>query len=273
MTEWDALSRRRLLALGGAAAGIAALGAASQSPARSGVELSPGAAAPKDIAMLVYPGMTALDLVGPFHFLAFLPDSKIHLVTNQPDLHPLSGDPGPAIQPTITMADCPKDLLVLFTPGGAGGTLKAARDPATIDFIRDRASRARFVTSVCTGSLILGVAGLLHGKRATSHWSVVDSLAQFGATPVRRRVVEDGNLITAAGVSAGLDFGLALLDRLSGRKNAETALLITEYAPEPPFSGGSVETARPEIRKAAADALGGLIEGAKSLRALAPVSA
>ena len=126
--------------------------------------------------------------------------------------------------------------------------LHVAQDRATIDFIRDRASRAKYVSSVCSGSLILGTAGLLKGRKATSHWTVVDSLAQFGAIPVRQRVVEDGNVITAAGVSSGLDLGLTLVDRFRGRHLAEIALLITEYAPEPPFRGGNLATARPEIR-------------------------
>ena len=137
-----------------------------------------------------------------------------------------------------------------------------------VEFIRDRGSRATYVTSVCTGSIILGAAGLLHGKRATSHWTTVDALAYFGATPVHQRVVEDGNVITGAGVSAGLDFGLTLLDRLTGRKNAEIALLMSEYAPELPFTGGSVETARPEIRDEIASRFRGFVKEVETLRPL-----
>src|SRR5690348_13340185 len=247
------LSRRRLLALGTALLGATAVAAATtketkDTAPRATSKSGPGSA--RDIAMLVYPEMTLLDLLGPFHFLSFLPGAKIHLVTNQPDLRPLSGAPGPAIQPTSSMANCPRDLFMLFAPGGADGTLAAARDAATIEFMRDRGSRAQFISSVCTGSLILGVAGLLRGKRATSHWLTVDNLRQFGATPVRQRIVHDGNVITAAGVSAGLDLGVALLDQFGGRKTAESALLITEYAPEPPLTGGSIETAKPEVRSA-----------------------
>ena len=220
----------------------------------------------EQIAMLVYPGMTALDLMGPYHFLAGMPGATVHLVTNQPDLRPVPSDLGLAIQPTVTMANCPRDVTLLFTPGGTVGTLAAARDKATVDFMRDRAERAQFVTSVCTGSLILGMAGVLRGKRATSHWSVVPQLAQFGATPVSERIVTDGKVTTAAGVSAGLDFGVALLAQLRGKPFAEAAMLIAEYEPEPPFPGGSLETARPEIAGVASTMLGGFIEDAKTLR-------
>ena len=221
----------------------------------------------EQIGMLLYPGFTALDLVGPYHFLAGMPGAKVHLVTNQADLRPVTSDLGLAIQPTTTMADCPNDLTLLFTPGGTVGTLAAARDEATTDFMHDRGRRAKYITSVCTGSLILGAAGLLQGKRATSHWAVLPHLAQFGATPVNDRIVKDGNVTTAAGVSAGLDFGVALLAELRGMPLAETSLLIAEYAPEPPFPGGSVETARPEIYAAASTLLGDFITDAKTLRA------
>ena len=217
------------------------------------------------IAMLLYPGFTALDFVGPHHFLAAMPGAKVHLVTNQPDLRPVSSDLGLPVQPTVTMADCPRDVTILFAPGGTSGTLAAARDKATIEFIRDRGSRAQLVTSVCTGSLILGAAGLLRGKRATSHWCVVPMLGQLGAIPATERIVRDGNVITAAGVSAGLDFGSALVAELRGKPLAEAATLIAEYAPEPPFPG-SIETARPEIAAAAAGMLQGFVADAKTLK-------
>jgi putative intracellular protease/amidase len=220
----------------------------------------------EQIAMLLYPGMTALDLVGPYHYLACMAGAKMHLVTNQPDLRPVPSDLGLALQPTVTMADCPADLTIIFCPGGTFGTLAAARDKATIDFIRDRAKRAQFVTSVCTGSLILGAAGVLRGKRATSHWSVVPLLSQFGATPSKQRVVRDGNVITGAGVSAGMDFGASLVAELRGKPLAETTTLIAEYAPEPPFASGSLEMARPEIAGAAATMLEGFVADAKTLR-------
>lgn len=201
------------------------------------------------IAMLVYPGMTALDLVGPHHFLGAT-GAQIELVTTQTDLRPVASDLGLEIQPTATFDTCPEDVTLVFVPGGTRGTIAAARDLRTLAFIRDRASRARYVTSVCTGSLVLGAAGVLRGKRATSHWIVRDLLAQFEAIPEDSRVVRDGNVITGAGVAAGLDFGLTLAAELAGQNAAEGILLVSEYDPEPPFSGGSPATARPEILEA-----------------------
>jgi putative intracellular protease/amidase len=220
----------------------------------------------EQIAMLLYPGFTALDFVGPHHFLAGLWGATVHLVTNQPDLRPIPSDLGLAVQPTVTLADCPTDLTVLFTPGGTSGTLAAARDGATIEFMRHAASRATYVTSVCTGSLILGVAGALHGRRATSHWSVVPLLSQFGATPERSRIVRDGNVITGAGVSAGIDFGISLVMELRGQMMAEAGVLMAEYAPEPPLSGGTLETARPEIAELLQAGLAEFVADASTLR-------
>ncbi|MEO5867666.1 MAG: DJ-1/PfpI family protein [Sphingomonas sp.] len=224
------------------------------------------AGAHEQIALLLYPQMTILDLVGPYHFLCFMGGAKIHLVTNQPTLDPVVSDAGMGIRPSVTMADCPRDLDLVLVPGGTDGTLRAARDASTLAFLRDRGGRARFVSSVCTGSLVLGAAGLLRGKRATSHWNVVDCLAQFGAIPTHRRVVEDGNVITAAGVSAGLDSGVTLVERLRGRPLAEATVLASEYAPEPPLRGGSVGTARPEVRHAIDEALQRFTDQARTLR-------
>ncbi|MCO5081384.1 MAG: DJ-1/PfpI family protein [Rhizobiaceae bacterium] len=219
----------------------------------------------EQIGMLMYPGFTALDLIGPYHSLASMPGATVHLVTNQRDLSPVPSDLGVAMQPTVTMDDCPRDLTVLFTPGGTAGTLAAARDGATLEFIRDRAKRAVYVTSVCTGSLVLGAAGVLNGKRATSHWSVRPLLSEFGATPVDSRVVVDGNVITGAGVSAGLDLGLSLVAQLRGKPFAESVLLVAEYDPEPPFPGGSLHTARPEIAAFTASTLEGFVADARKL--------
>lgn len=219
------------------------------------------------IAMMLYPGMTALDLVGPYHFLGAT-GARIELVTTHPDLSPVHSDLGLAIQPTATFETCPEDLTLLFVPGGTRGTIAAARDQRTISFIRDRASRARYVTSVCTGSLILGVAGVLRGRRATSHWIVRDLLEQFGAIPTAGRVVRDGNVITGAGVSAGLDFGLTLAAELRGQDEAEGILLVSEYDPEPPFTGGSPEAARPEIADAVRRGLSPFVAEARTLKML-----
>ncbi len=151
-------------------------------------------------------------------------------------------------------------------PGGTSGTIAAARDRETVAFLRDRAARARYVTSVCTGSLVLGTAGLLAGKRATSHWVARDLLARFGAIPTAGRVVRDGNVITGAGVSAGLDFGLALVAELRGMPEAEAIHLVSEYDPEPPFPGGSPATARQETVALVTEKLARFVEEARSLR-------
>ena len=220
------------------------------------------------IGMVVYPGFTALDFVGPHHFLGNLPGAKIHVVTTQDDLAPVTSDLGLKVQPTTNMADCPSDLTVLFIPGGTAVTTAAARDERVLEFVADRASRARYVTSVCTGSLILGAAGVLQSRRATSHWATVSVLERFGATPVKERVVRDGNVITGAGVSAGIDFGITLAEELRGRMVAEAGVLISEYAPEPPIIGGTLETARPEVAALLQENLASFVADAQMLEIL-----
>ena len=196
----------------------------------------------EEIAMLVYPKFTALDLVGPHYFFACLFGAKVHLVTTEKDLSPVVSDLGLAVVPTVTMAAAPKDLDVLFMPGGTEGTLAVMSRPDTIAWVQDRASRAKHVTSVCTGSMILAKAGLLKGKRATSHWAVRDVLAEYGAIPVDSRVVQDGNVLTGAGVTAGMDFAIALTEMLRGRAYAEALVLQGEYAPDPAIKGGTLAT-------------------------------
>lgn len=204
--------------------------------------LGPGLFGKEEIAMLVYPKFTALDLVGPHYFFACMFGAKVHLVTTEKDLTPVASDLGLAIAPTVTMADAPKDLDVIFMPGGTEGTLSVMSRPDTMAWVRDRGSRAKHVTSVCTGSMILAKAGLLKGKRATSHWAVRDTLAEFGAIPVDQRVVQDGNVLTGAGVTAGMDFAIALVEMLRGRAYAEALVLQGEYAPDPSIKGGTLAT-------------------------------
>ncbi|WP_186260495.1 DJ-1/PfpI family protein [Burkholderia gladioli] len=175
----------------------------------------------EQIAMLMYPGMTVMDLIGPQSMFGALMGAKIHLVAKT--LAPVTSDAGVTIVPTATFDTCPRELTVLFTPGGTDGTLAAASDPATLAFMLDRGTRAKYVTSVCSGSLILGAAGLLDGYRATSHWSVRHVLAQYGAVPTEARVVRDRNRVTGAGVTAGLDFGLMTSpanSRRAGRRSS-----------------------------------------------------
>lgn len=204
--------------------------------------LGPGLWGQEQIAMLLYPKFTALDLVGPHYFFACLFGAKVHLVTTEKDLSPVMSDLGLAITPTVTMADAPKDLDVLFVPGGTEGTLSVMGRTDTMAWIRDRAARAKHITSVCTGSMVLAKAGLLKGKRATSHWVARDVLADFGAIPVNERVVKDGNILTGAGVSAGLDFAITLVEQLRGRAYAEALVLQGEYAPDPSIKGGTLAT-------------------------------
>lgn len=191
------------------------------------------------IGILVFPGVQQLDLTGPYEVFASLPETKVHLVWK--DRAPVTSATGLVLDPTMSFSACPA-LDVLCVPGG-GGVNALLEDQEVLDFLRCQAKQARYVTSVCTGSLVLGAAGLLKGKRATTHWLSHDLLARFGAIPVHGRVVRDGNLITAGGVTAGIDFGLAVVAELAGRTEAEAIQLGLEYAPEPPFNAGTPEQA------------------------------
>lgn len=202
----------------------------------------------EQIGMLVYPGMTVMDLIGPHCMFGSMMGAKIHIVAKS--LDPVTSDAGLTVVPDATFETCPKDLTVLFAPGGTDGTLAAATDPDTLAFFADRGARASYITSVCSGSLILGAAGLLKGYKATSHWSCRDALAGFGAIPTEARVVRDRNRITGAGVTAGLDFGLSMVAELRGQTYAECAQLMGEYDPDPPFNAGSMQTAPEEVKKA-----------------------
>ncbi|MCJ2035908.1 DJ-1/PfpI family protein [Methylobacterium sp. J-068] len=207
--------------------------------------------------MLLYPGMTALDLVGPQALLAGIAEGGLRLVARAAG--PVPSDTGLVLMAGDDFTTCPRDLDVLFVPGG-DGTPAQMRDAETLAFLRDRGARAAWVTSVCTGSLILGAAGLLEGYRATSHWCVRDRvLPRLGAIPVNERVVFDRNRVTAAGISAGLDFALALAARLRGPDSARTSQLVAEYAPAPPFAAGTPEAAGPAITARARAILASLI--------------
>lgn len=194
------------------------------------------------IGMLLFPGLTQLDLTGPLEVFGRIPDAEVLLVWKS--LDPVASDRGVRLVPTTRFADC--DVLdILFVPGGPG-QIELMRDTETLDFLRRVAPGCRFVTSVCTGSLVLAAAGLLAGCRATSHWSSVDQLALFGVTPVNERVVRDGNRITGAGVTSGIDFALTLAAELLGEEAAREIQLQIEYDPAPPFPGGSPRSVSPE---------------------------
>ncbi len=195
------------------------------------------------IGILVFPGVQQLDLTAPYEVFASVPGTTMHLVWR--DTAPLVASTGLVLAPTTTFADCPA-LDVLCVPGGAGID-PLLRDAEAVDFVRRQAGRVRILAAVCTGALLLGAAGLLEGRRATTHWMAHDLLAAFGAIPVKARVVRDGNLVTAGGVTAGIDFGLTVVAELCGRDQAEAVQLQLEYAPEPPFAAGTPDTARPEV--------------------------
>jgi cyclohexyl-isocyanide hydratase len=187
------------------------------------------------IGMVLFPNLTQLDLTGPFEVLNTSPFTEIDLLWHR--LEPVTAHGGLVLTPTATFAAYgPPD--VLFVPGGPG-VLEAMEDEALLGFIAGAAPSVRVLTSVCTGSLILAAAGLLIGKRATCHWSSLDLLSLMGARPVAERVVEDGNIITGAGVTSGIDFGLTVAARLLGRDAAERIQLLLEYDPAPPFQSGS----------------------------------
>jgi cyclohexyl-isocyanide hydratase len=194
------------------------------------------------IGMLIFPRMTQLDLTGPYEVLARLPDTAVELVARSRD--PVTTDRGLQIVPTTTYAECPP-LDVIMVAGGPGQQ-NLMEDEEALGFLRRQAVGAKFVTSVCTGSLVLAAAGLLKGKRATSHWAAIESLALMGAVPVREKVVIDGNIITGAGVTSGIDFALHLAAMLAGEQTAREIQLQIEYDPQPPFDSGSPNAASPE---------------------------
>jgi len=194
------------------------------------------------IGFLVFPKVQQLDLTGPYEVFASVAGVAAHLVWK--DDAPLASATGLVLKPTTTFADCPP-LDVLCVPGGAGVNA-LLRDEAVLAFVRRQAEGARYVTSVCTGALVLGAAGLLRGKRAATHWNAMDFLAHFGAVAVAERVVRDGRLITAGGVTSGIDFGLVMITELFGEADARAIQLSLEYAPAPPFAAGTPDQAGAE---------------------------
>lgn len=198
--------------------------------------------APLQIGMLLYPGLTLLDLIGPQTVFSWFAD--IHLVWKTRDL--VISDTGIGIQPTSTFDDCPQNLDILFVPGGMGQQAMM-QDREVLAFLADQGSRSKYVTSVCSGSLLLGAAGLLKGYKATSHWAARETLRMFGAEPIDARVVVDRNRISGGGVTAGIDFGLVVLAKLRGDDAAKLTQLAMEYDPDPPFDAGSPKSAGPAI--------------------------
>jgi len=198
---------------------------------------------PISVGLLLFPRLTQLDLTGPFEVFSRTPGVTVHLIWKS--LDPVTSDSGMSIAPTATFADVPP-LDIICVPGGPG-VAPLMEDDETLAFLRGCAEQAKYVTSVCTGSLVLGAAGLLKGKRATSHWMSRDLLQHFGAEAVNARIVHDGDTITGGGVTAGIDFALSIVDALRGRTVAEETQLAIEYDPEPPFQSGSPRSADPAM--------------------------
>jgi cyclohexyl-isocyanide hydratase len=198
---------------------------------------------PLQIGLLVFPKVTQLDFTGPLQVFSSLPDARVHLIWKR--IEPVPSDSVMVLTPTTTFAECPQ-LDVVCVPGGVG-TDDLVVDEEVLAFLRKQAEGARYVTSVCTGSLVLGAAGLLKGYRATTHWGAIDFLAGFGAIPTRTRVCVDRNRFTGGGVTAGIDFALTLVSELVDRKTAEAIQLRLEYNPAPPFNAGSPDTAPADV--------------------------
>jgi cyclohexyl-isocyanide hydratase len=199
--------------------------------------------APLQIGILIFPRVTQLDLTGPLQVFSSVPGAKVHLIWKR--IEPVASDSVLTLTPTITFADCPQ-LDVICVPGG-GGTDDMVNDEEMLEFLRKQAAGAKYITSVCTGSLVLGAAGLLRGYRAATHWTAMEFLSAFGAVPTRTRVCVDRNRITGGGVTAGIDFALTLVSLLVDRPTAELIQLRLEYNPAPPFNSGTPDTAPPEI--------------------------
>jgi cyclohexyl-isocyanide hydratase len=196
------------------------------------------------IGLVMYPDMTQLDLTAPHQVFASLPQVQVHLLWKT--LEPVVSNGGMKILPTTTFADCPP-LDVLCVPGGVMGTVQMMQDAEMLAFLRHQGSIAKYITSVCTGSLILGAAGLLQGYRAATHWAFREILPTFGATVSTERVEIDRNRITGGGVTAGIDFALTIVGLLCDENTAQFLELMLEYNPQPPFQTGSPEMAGDQL--------------------------
>ena len=208
------------------------------------------------VGMLLFPGLTLLDLAGPYEVFSRMPKARVHLVAAR--IEPISSEKGVPITPDTSFDDAPS-FDILFVPGGPG-QLRVMEDDRFLSFLREKSQAARLITSVCTGSLILGAAGLLRGYRATTHWRYLDLLSLLGAQPVSERVVIDRNRITGAGVSAGIDFALVVAFVLCGEATAQAIQLAIEYDPAPSFHSGSPKSADPSLVNRISTATGELYE-------------
>jgi cyclohexyl-isocyanide hydratase len=202
-----------------------------------------------NIGFVLFPDLTQLDFTGPLQVLHRLPDSKVHILAKTGE--PVPSDCGLSLVPTARFADCPQ-LDLICVPGGFGVS-GAIADAATVEFVRRQGAGAKYVTSVCTGAFVLGVAGLLKGRRATTHWAYTQLLPMVGATYEKARVVRDGNVFTGGGVTAGIDFALAVAAEVAGAETAQRIQLSIEYDPAPPFAAGHPDRAPAAIREGLAE--------------------
>jgi cyclohexyl-isocyanide hydratase len=224
------------------------------------------------IGFVIFPDITQLDFTGPLEVLSRLstpaslasaslfPDARTHVIAKT--MRPVVSDRGLVLTPSTSFADAPP-LDLICVPGG-GGVAAAIGDAETVDFVRQQGKRARYVTSVCMGAFVLGAAGLLQGRRATTHWAYVDLLDKVGARYEKARIVRDGNLFTSGGVSSGIDFGLAIVAELAGEGVARAIQLAIEYDPAPPFDAGhpdkATEAAIALMRQRNAEARAGIVD-------------
>jgi len=202
-----------------------------------------------NVGFVIFPQLTQLDFTGPLQVLARLPQSAMHIIAKSTT--PVPSDCGLSLVPTHTFANCP-NLDLICIPGGFG-VCEVIGDKDTIDFVRQQARGAKYVTSVCTGAFVLGAAGLLRGRRATTHWAYTDLLPLVGATHEKARVVKDGGIITAGGVTSGIDFGLTIAAEVAGDNRAQAIQLSIEYDPAPPFNAGHPDRAPAAAKQALSD--------------------
>ncbi|SHJ31726.1 cyclohexyl-isocyanide hydratase [Bradyrhizobium lablabi] len=198
---------------------------------------------PLQIGLVLFPKVTQLDFTGPLQVFSSVPGAKVHLIWKR--IEPVASDTPLVLTPTVSFADCPQ-LDVICVPGGIGSD-DMINDEEMLDFLRRQAVGAKYITSVCTGSLVLGAAGLLQGYRAATHWTAMEYLSSFGAVPTKTRVCVDRNRVTGGGVTAGIDFALTLVSMMVDQKAAEAVQLRLEYNPAPPFNAGSPDTAPAEL--------------------------
>ena len=202
------------------------------------------------IGFLIYPGVVQLDVTAAYQVLSFPPNTKTHLINEKPES--IISNEGLIMTPTVDFNNCPQ-LDVICVPGGGVGQVEVMQDRETLEFLKRQSTEAKYVTSVCTGSMILAAAGLLKGYKATCHWAFCDQLAMLGVEVIPDRVVIDRNRVTGAGVTSGIDFGLTLLSLLCGKNIAQMAQLMMAYDPQPPFDSGTPETADSQTTKALLD--------------------